>query len=163
MFEWLKANPVLYLRGMAGYKDVQSRNSLWADKAAEMGSTVKQLKDTWYKSVRIRVGRLMKKKSGGPQFDVESCSDREKHLIDKMQFLISNIHEVKKRPTVSVSTVIVTVKTNIPTNDLRTVIIKPKQTREYMSFAYDRRVDEVGTHATPQNIRLRNTYAAATP
>ena len=32
-----------------------------------------------------------------------------------------------------------------------------------MSFAYDRRVDVVGTHATPQNIQQRNTYAAATP
>ena len=38
-----------------------------------------------------------------------------------------------------------------------------EQTREYMSFAYDRCVDVVGTHATPQNIRQRNTYAAATP
>ena len=32
-----------------------------------------------------------------------------------------------------------------------------------MSFAYDRRVDVVGTHATPQIIRQRNTYEAATP
>ena len=70
IFEWLMANPVLYLRGMAGCKDVQSRNSSWADKAAEMGSTDKQLKDISYKSVRTRVGRLMKKKFGGPQFDV---------------------------------------------------------------------------------------------
>lgn len=103
MFEWLKANPVLYSRGMNGYKDVQSRNKLWTDKAAEMGKTLKQLKDIWYKSVRSRIGRLMKKKSGGPQFDVEGLSDRDKHLVDKMQFLIPHIHEVKKRPTVSVS------------------------------------------------------------
>ena len=31
-----------------------------------------------------------------------------------------------------------------------------------MSFACDRRVDVVGTHATPQNIRQGNTYAATT-
>ena len=32
-----------------------------------------------------------------------------------------------------------------------------------MSFAYDHRVDIVGTNATPQDIRQSNTYAAATP
>lgn len=103
MFEWLKSNPVLYSKGMTGYKDVQARNKLWADKAAELGKTVQQIKDIWYKSVRSRVGRLMKKKSGGPQVDVEGLSDRDKHLVDKMQFLIPHIHEVKSRPTVSVS------------------------------------------------------------
>ncbi|KAK3103470.1 hypothetical protein FSP39_019477 [Pinctada imbricata] len=103
MFEWLKINPVIYSRGMSGYKNVEARNKLWSDKAEQMGKSVKQIKDIWYKSVRSRVGRLVKKKSGTSQFDVENCSDRDKYLMDKMQFLIPHIHEVKKRPTVSVS------------------------------------------------------------
>ena len=103
MFEWLQENPVLYSRGMTGYKDVQARNKLWADKAAEMGKAVNLVKDIWYKSVRSRMGRLLKQRSGDPQFDVEACSDRDKYLMEKMAFMIPHIHEVRKRPLVSVS------------------------------------------------------------
>jgi hypothetical protein len=81
LFEWLKANPVLYSRGKA----------------------VKQIKDIWYKSVRSRVGRLVTRKSGDSQLDTESWSDRDKYLVDKMQFLVPHIHKVVWRPTVSVS------------------------------------------------------------
>ena len=94
---------------------------MWNDKAADIGRTVKQLNDIWYKSVRTRVGKLAGMKSGGPQFDVEGCSDRQKYLADKIQFMI--LHEVQKRPTVSVSNVTVFHKRNQKTRQM-TVIYK---------------------------------------
>ena len=56
---------MLYSRGMSGYKDAQFRNSMWADKAAEMGRIIKQLKEIRYTYLRTRAGKLVCKKSGG--------------------------------------------------------------------------------------------------
>ncbi|XP_041373346.1 uncharacterized protein LOC121386495 [Gigantopelta aegis] len=61
MAEWLAENQLLYNKKLFSYKNKAKKDKMWADKATEMGKTVETLQ-IWYRSIRTRYGRLLKKK-----------------------------------------------------------------------------------------------------
>ena len=61
--DWLKSNDFLYMKGRQEYKDVALKKSLLEKKAADLGNDVKSL-NTWYASLRTRVGKLTSQPSG---------------------------------------------------------------------------------------------------
>ena len=56
IIEFLKANPSLYEKRRADYKNTQLKDCLWQRQADKMGTVVQELK-TWYNSQRTRLGR----------------------------------------------------------------------------------------------------------
>ena len=99
MVEWLVEHPVLWNKKMKDYKDIQMKDALWREQAEKMDKDANELK-VWYKSLRTRYGRLKKMPSGSgaPEF-----SDRDKWILQKLEFLRPYIVVVPKRTTVSVS------------------------------------------------------------
>lgn len=65
IIEFLMRNEVLYSKRLAGFKDITQKEDLWAAQAANINTTVAQLK-IWYTNMRTMMGRLKKraKKSG---------------------------------------------------------------------------------------------------
>lgn len=99
MVEWLREHPEMYNKKLQDYKNIQKKEALWQEKAQEMGKQV-QVLQVWYKSLRTRMGKLMKKKSG--QGD-EELTDRDKWILSNLVFLKVHILAVHRRPLVSVS------------------------------------------------------------
>lgn len=56
IIDFLKANPCLYEKRRADYKNTQLKESLWQRQAEKMGTTSNELK-TWYNSQRSKLGR----------------------------------------------------------------------------------------------------------
>jgi len=99
MVEWLKEHPLLYNKKLASYKDKGKKDSLWAEQATLLGKDVLNL-TVWYRSIRTRYGRLVKKKSGT---GAGERTDRDNWILEKFDFLKGHIHEVQPRTVVSVS------------------------------------------------------------
>lgn len=99
MVEWLEANPILYNKKLKTYKDTSKKDTLWREKALEMGKDVIILK-TWYTSLRTRYGRLRKFNSGQEAPDL---TERDLWILRSFEFLKNHIIEVPKRTLVSVS------------------------------------------------------------
>lgn len=99
MAEWLMGNTIFYNKKLACYKNKERKEFLWAEKAREMDRSVDILQ-IWYRSIRTRYTRLLKKKSGeeAPEF-----TERDQWILTKMDFLRGHIYAVRKRPLVSVS------------------------------------------------------------
>jgi hypothetical protein len=99
MVEWLRDHPEIYNKKLKSYKDAQSKESNWRDKALLLDLDVPILK-TWYNSLRTRFGRLRKKKSGDA--DPEH-TERDTWILRSFEFLAVHIVEVQKRIPCSVS------------------------------------------------------------
>lgn len=99
--EWLREHTEMYDKRMTQYKNQQRKESLWQQKADEMGKDVTVLK-VWYKSLRTRLGKLMKTKSG--QAAAQEMTDRDRWVLTNLEFLRVHIERVHRRPLVSVST-----------------------------------------------------------
>lgn len=97
--EWLREHPEIYDKRKAEYKNQQKKESLWKQKADEMGKDVTVLK-VWYKSLRTRMGKLMKTKSGQATTEL---TDRDNWVLTELEFLRVHIERVHRRPLVSVS------------------------------------------------------------
>ncbi|XP_013386501.1 uncharacterized protein LOC106155992 [Lingula anatina] len=97
MIEWLKEHPELYNKKMSQYKDQRRKESLWREQGNRMGKDSEILK-IWYKSIRTRYGKLMKKQSG--QADQE-LTDRDRWVISNLQFLQIHIERVHRRTLVN--------------------------------------------------------------
>ena len=69
MVEWLEAYPILYNKKLQAYKDSARKEKLWMGKPSEIGNSVLVL-ETWYTSLRSRIGRLSKKRSGDEATEV---------------------------------------------------------------------------------------------
>ncbi|XP_063970789.1 uncharacterized protein LOC135157796 [Lytechinus pictus] len=60
LVEWLKSNPELFNKSHQRYKDIDLKNSIWEDKASELGMQSGDHLQVWYKSMRTRFGKLRK-------------------------------------------------------------------------------------------------------
>ena len=99
MVEWLSEHPVLWNKKMKDYKDIQMKDVLWRDQAAKLDKDVSEIQ-LWYKSLRSRFGRLKKLPSGSGALE---CSERDKWILLRLEFLRPFIADVPKRTAVSVS------------------------------------------------------------
>ena len=101
MVEWLEAYPILYNKKLQAYKDSARKEKLWMGKPSEIGNSVLVL-ETWYTSLRSRIGRLSKKRSGDEATEV-GMTEGDLWIVRRFEFLCPHIHEVQKKTTVSVS------------------------------------------------------------
>ena len=90
MVEWLVEHPVLWNKKMKDNKDIQMKDALWREQAEKMDKDANEMK-VW----RLK---KMPSGSGAPEF-----SDRDKWILQKLEFLRPYIVVVPKRTTVSVS------------------------------------------------------------
>ena len=97
--EWLAENELMYNKKLTTYKDKGRKDKMWADKATEMGKTVETLQ-VWYRSLRTRYGRMIKKKSGAGSAEL---TERDHCILAHFDFLKGHIYEVTPRTVVSVS------------------------------------------------------------
>ncbi|XP_078599648.1 uncharacterized protein LOC144874882 [Branchiostoma floridae x Branchiostoma japonicum] len=94
MLEWLKEHPEFYNRRMMEYKNIQRKETLWRQKASDMGKSVEHLK-TWYRSMRTRMARLLRNKAMKTS---EDLTDRDTWVIENLSFLRKHIEAVHRRP-----------------------------------------------------------------
>ncbi len=85
--EWLKSFDFLYVKGRERYKDSNMKRRVWEDQAKKMGLDRAALQ-TWYESVRSKVGKLTDTRSGSAR---KEMSDRDKKLMDMFGFLKDHI------------------------------------------------------------------------
>ncbi|XP_014679360.1 PREDICTED: uncharacterized protein LOC106819216 isoform X2 [Priapulus caudatus] len=130
MVDWLAENTVFYNKRMKAYKDMTKKESLWREKAAELGKDVAELK-LWYSSLRTRFGRLKKKKSG--QEDVE-MTERDEWVYNHFQFLVPYVHEVQPKTTMKQKIAVTTTSIraaqedeDIGDDDINDTVIEPSQ------------------------------------
>ena len=84
--EWIRANPMLYVRTMTAFKDGQKKKHLWADKAEEMEVESGEMLMTWYRSIRTRISKMLKEESkSGAKF--MKRTDRDTFLDSNFCFL----------------------------------------------------------------------------
>ncbi|XP_014662275.1 PREDICTED: uncharacterized protein LOC106805259 isoform X2 [Priapulus caudatus] len=96
MAEWIQENECLYNKKMSSYKDKQRKDKMWDDKAAEMGKT-NEILPIWYRSLRTRYGRLLKKKSGQGATEL---TERDQWVLTRFSFLKTHIYEVQRRTVI---------------------------------------------------------------
>jgi hypothetical protein len=96
--EWLRGHECIYRKAKKQYKDSAHKASLWADKAKEMKLESGALLQTWYNSIRTRVGKLYKERSGAA---AKEMSDRDKFIWANFSFLADHITRTKGRTAFS--------------------------------------------------------------
>lgn len=101
MASWLEVNDLIYNKKLNAYKDFRKKDALWESKAADMDKDVDILK-TWYRSIRTRFTRLMHRKSGDGSGEL---TERDRWILQNFAWLNVHVVEVKKKTTVSVSTI----------------------------------------------------------
>lgn len=84
MGEWLRSHPMLYIRTMSSFKDAAKKKTLWKEKAEELDVESGEMLETWYKSIRTRISKMMKDKSGS---GVIHRTDRDKFIQTNFGFL----------------------------------------------------------------------------
>ncbi|CAH1258928.1 Hypp2110 [Branchiostoma lanceolatum] len=89
MLAWLREHPELYNKKVKEYKNLRRKEALWQEKAAEMGRSVEHLQ-TWYRSMRTRMARLLKNKSSG------EFTDRDAWVMENLAFLRKHIEAVHR-------------------------------------------------------------------
>ena len=102
IIDFLIGNQVIYSKRLAGFKNVQLKERLWASQAQKMGTSVADLK-IWYTSMRTMLGRLKKraKKSGEGGEVVTDMSTTEQWVWTKFAFLRPHIETVEPRNVAS--------------------------------------------------------------
>ena len=104
MGEWLRQNPMLYIKAMKEYKNTLKKSRLWDEKAAELHLESGQLLRTWYESIRTRVGKVSQKKSGSAALGL---TDRDKFIMAHFSSPGTHISRMRGRSacsTVSIHT-----------------------------------------------------------
>ncbi|XP_078670805.1 uncharacterized protein LOC144910952 [Branchiostoma floridae x Branchiostoma belcheri] len=89
MLTWLREHPELYNKKAKEYKNLRRKETLWQEKASDMGRSVEHLQ-TWYRSMRTRMARLLKNKS------VEELTDRDTWVMENFTFLRKHIEAVHR-------------------------------------------------------------------
>jgi len=99
--EWLRDNECIFRKTLKKFHDAQHKNGLWTDKAKEFNLESGHLLKTIYDSIRTRIGKLHKLKSGS---ETKELSARDVFLWSNFGFLADHITRViKGRTAVSVS------------------------------------------------------------
>ena len=107
IIEFLMQNKILYSKRLAGFKDVIKKEAIWAAQAAQMGTTVDELK-TYNTSMRSTMSRPKKRcnKSGSGGDSLTDLNATEKWVFDKFAFLAPHIETLDARNVASFSTAI---------------------------------------------------------
>ena len=84
--EWIRANPMLYVRTMTAFKDGKKKKDLWADKAEEMEVESGEMLMTWYRSIRTRISKMLKEESKSGATYMKR-TDRDKFIDSNFSFL----------------------------------------------------------------------------
>lgn len=100
--EWLRNHPQLYSKALKAYKDVGKKTKLWDDKARDIGLESGVLLKTWYESIRTKVGKMTKEKSGSA---TKEMTDRDVFIQNNFSFLGDHISRMRGRTACSVSIV----------------------------------------------------------
>ena len=98
--EWMRSHPELYSKGLKAYKDTAKKNRLWDEKAQELDLESGVLLRTWYDSVRTKVGKMTKEKSGSAS---KELTERDQFIMSNFGFLRDHIARVRGRTACSVS------------------------------------------------------------
>ena len=91
MVNWLQAHPVLFNKKLTSYKDTARKELLWKEIAEQLEKPVMMLK-TWYKSLRTRLGRLLKKPKSGAGVEDGELMEREEWIVRNFEFMRAHIH-----------------------------------------------------------------------
>lgn len=97
--DWLKTNDFIYRKGNRNFRDTQMKTKRWTEKALELNVPLAGLM-TWYDSIRTKVGKLTKDKSGQA---TSSLSDRDAFIMTNFRFLQDHIIRMTSRTAFSVS------------------------------------------------------------
>ena len=98
--EWLRQNDCIFRKTEKKYHNAPHKKGLWDDKAAELDLESGQVLQTWYNSIRTRIGKLHKTASGSAAKD---RSARDSFLWANFSFLADHIHRMKGQTAVTVS------------------------------------------------------------
>jgi len=98
--EWLRLHECIFRKTEKKYHNAPHKKGLWDDKAAELKLESGQVLQTWYNSIRTRIGKLHKMASGSAAKDL---SARDSFLWANFGFLADHIHRMKGRTAVTVS------------------------------------------------------------
>ena len=90
MVNWLQAHPVLFNKKLTSYKDTARKELLWKEIAEQLGKPVMMLK-TWYKRLRTRLGRLLKKPKSGAGVEDGELTEREEWIVRNFEFMRAHI------------------------------------------------------------------------
>ena len=91
--EWLRGYPYIFTKTSRLFRDTQKKTALWQQKAQELGVSYPGLM-TWYESIRTKIGKLTKTKSGQP---AGQPTDRDKFILQNFQFLAEHIVRMPSR------------------------------------------------------------------
>ena len=93
--EWVRDNECFYNKKLKLYRHTEKKTALWEAKAAELGGGIDVgYLILWYKSMRIRYGKLSKRPSGSGS---EDPTKREIWIMQKFGFLKNYISRQKGR------------------------------------------------------------------
>ena len=87
MGEWLRGHPMLYVRTLSTFKEGQNKRALWSDKAELLGVESGIVLETWYKSIRTRISKMMK--------DDAKSGSASIHRTDRDKFIDTNFGLLK--------------------------------------------------------------------
>ena len=85
--EWLRDNSFLYNKGAREYRDAVKKTAMWQGQAEKLGVDVVGLK-IWFKSVRTKLGKITKGKSGQP---AKPRTERDIFIMANFGFLLDHI------------------------------------------------------------------------
>ena len=77
---------MLYVRTLSTFKDGQKKRALWSDKAELLGVESGTVLETWYKSIRTRISKMMKDDSKSGSASIHR-TDRDKFIDTNFGFL----------------------------------------------------------------------------
>jgi hypothetical protein len=103
VIEWLKDHPELFDKCDDSYKDSAKKKALWKAKAEELGQESGVLLLTWYRSMRIRYGKLQKTTTKSGAGSSQQLSHRDHWILDNFSFFKPHIYVCPKRATGLVS------------------------------------------------------------
>ena len=98
--EWLRDNECIYRTTLKKFHDAPHKKGLWEEKAELLGLESGTLLRTIYNSIRTRVGKLQKLKSGSGS---REWSERDLFLWQNFSFLTDHIIRVKGITAVTIS------------------------------------------------------------
>ena len=77
---------MLYVRTLSTLKDGQKTRALWSDKAELLGVESGTVLETWYKSIRTRISKMMKDDAKSGSASIHR-TDRDKFIDTNFGFL----------------------------------------------------------------------------
>lgn len=102
VIEWIQANPSIFNKAHADYKNTKKRDQLFADKAAQLGEGLTgQDLYKWYLGQRTAFTKLIKRPASGSGTVLMTA--RQQWVVESMSFLKGHCTSIPVRKGVDVS------------------------------------------------------------